>query len=189
MAHEHRGERAQAEAWATRIERFEEAVALAPSLVVVEESVQLRHHPSTGAHHDATNIVIVGGLVGDEDAVVVESAVGHEHVEGHVQRKAEPKRCTKMMAPHDGRFTPRRRMWSTARRAAPESEMREDGGGEGRAVMTPGSGSGAQASARLDSQLSRRGNGRAETESTRRSAREAINAVMGRAPDGIPTSP
>jgi hypothetical protein len=39
--------------------------------------VQLRHHPSTGAHHDATNIVIVRGLVGDEDAVVVESAVGH----------------------------------------------------------------------------------------------------------------
>jgi hypothetical protein len=68
-----------------RIERFEEAVDLAPSLVVVEESVQRRHHPSTGAHHDATNIVLIGGLVGDKDAVVVESAVGDEHVEVHVQ--------------------------------------------------------------------------------------------------------
>ena len=47
-----------------RIQRLEEAVDLAPALVVVEESVQLRHHPSTGAHHDATNIVIVGGIVG-----------------------------------------------------------------------------------------------------------------------------
>ena len=69
-----------------RIKRFEEAVDLAPALVVVvEEFAQLRHHPSTGAHHDATNIVIVGGIVGDEDAVVVESAVGHEHMKVHVQ--------------------------------------------------------------------------------------------------------
>jgi hypothetical protein len=73
-----------------RIERFEEAVDLAPSLVVVvvvvvEESVQLRHHPSTGPHHDATNIVVIGRLVGDEDAIVIESAVGDEHVKVDVQ--------------------------------------------------------------------------------------------------------
>jgi hypothetical protein len=76
--------------------------SLSALVVVVEESVQLRHHPSTGAHHDATNIVIVGGLVGDEDAVFrrngtfrklaslacamcVESAVGDEHMEMYVQ--------------------------------------------------------------------------------------------------------
>ena len=35
-----------------RIERFKEVVNLAPALVVVvEESVQLQHQPSTGAHH------------------------------------------------------------------------------------------------------------------------------------------
>jgi hypothetical protein len=64
----------------------EEAVDLAPAIVVVvEESVQLRHHPSTGPHHDATNIVVIGRLVGDEDAVVIEAAVGDEHVEVDVQ--------------------------------------------------------------------------------------------------------
>ena len=42
--------------------------------------------PSTGAHHDATKIVIVGGIVGDEDTVVVEGAVGNEHVKVHVQQ-------------------------------------------------------------------------------------------------------
>ena len=54
-------------------------------VVVVEESVQRRHHPSTGAHHDATNVIVAGRLIGDEDAVVVEAAVGDEHVEVHVQ--------------------------------------------------------------------------------------------------------
>jgi hypothetical protein len=69
-----------------RIKRFEEAVDLAPSMVVVlEESAQRRHHPSTGAHHDATNIIIVRGFVCDEDAVVVESAVGDEYMEVDVQ--------------------------------------------------------------------------------------------------------
>ena len=69
-----------------RIERLEEAVDLAPAIVVVvEESVQLRHHLSTGAHHDATNIVVIERLVGDKDAVAVEAAVGDEHVEVDVQ--------------------------------------------------------------------------------------------------------
>jgi len=47
--------------------------------------VQPRHHPSTGPHHDATNIVVIGRLVGNEDAVIVESAVGDEHMEVDVQ--------------------------------------------------------------------------------------------------------
>ena len=69
-----------------RIERFEEAVDLAPTIVVVvEEAVELRHHPSSSAHHDATNIVVIGRLVGDEDAVVIEPAVGDEHMEVDVQ--------------------------------------------------------------------------------------------------------
>jgi len=69
-----------------RIERFEDAVDLAPALVVVvEESVQLRHHPSTGAHHDATNVIVVGRLIGHEDAVIVESTVGDDHLEVGVQ--------------------------------------------------------------------------------------------------------
>jgi hypothetical protein len=56
------------------IKRFEEAVDLALALVVVvEESAQRRHHPSTGAYPDATNIIVVGRLIGHEDAVVVES--------------------------------------------------------------------------------------------------------------------
>ncbi len=89
--------------------RDSKVVDLAPALVVVvEESVQLRNHPSTGAHHDATNIVIVRGLVGDEDAVVrrngtfrklaslacamcVESALGDEDVEVYVQLQGRAK--------------------------------------------------------------------------------------------------
>ena len=35
--------------------------------------------------HDATNIVVIGRLVGDEDAVVIEPAVGDEHMEVDVQ--------------------------------------------------------------------------------------------------------
>ena len=45
----------------------------------------LSAHPSTGPHHDATNIVVIGRLVGDEDPVVIEAAVGDEHVEVDVQ--------------------------------------------------------------------------------------------------------
>ena len=68
--------------------RDSRAVDLAPALVVVvEESVQLRYHPSSGAHHDATNIVIGRRIDGDEDAVVVEGAVVHEYVKVHVQRE------------------------------------------------------------------------------------------------------
>jgi hypothetical protein len=71
---------------------LEVAIDLAPAIVVVEESVQLRHHPSTGPHHDATNIVVIGHLVGDEDAVVLESAVGDEHMEVDVQLQASTPR-------------------------------------------------------------------------------------------------
>ena len=95
-----------------RIERLEEAVDLAPALVVVvEESVQRRHHPSTDAHHDATNIVIVRGLVGDEDAVIVESAIGDEHVEMDVQLQGRAE------ALHKGDGAARRVLDSTSTKA------------------------------------------------------------------------
>jgi hypothetical protein len=43
-------------------------------------------------YHDATNIVVIGRLVGDEGAVVIEAAVGHEHVEVLSSRPAAPVR-------------------------------------------------------------------------------------------------
>jgi hypothetical protein len=47
--------------------------------------MQQRDHPATGADQDLMHVVIVRRLVSYEDAVLVERAVGHEHVEVHVE--------------------------------------------------------------------------------------------------------
>jgi hypothetical protein len=38
-------------------------------------------HTSTGPHEEVADVVIVGRVGCDEDAVIVECAVGHEHME------------------------------------------------------------------------------------------------------------
>ena len=42
--------------------------------MVVKESVQQRDDLTAGADQDLTHVVVVGGLIGDEDAVVLEGA-------------------------------------------------------------------------------------------------------------------
>jgi GGDEF domain-containing protein len=75
-----------------RVERLDQTVELSSSgVVIVEEPAQQRDDPSARAHKELAHVRVVVRVGGDEDAVLVEGAVGHEHVKVDVQlqRRAE----------------------------------------------------------------------------------------------------
>jgi hypothetical protein len=63
-------------------------VVIVVIVVIVEEALQHRDDLAAGAKQELLHIVVIRCTVGDENAGVVEGAVGNEHMEVQVQRQA-----------------------------------------------------------------------------------------------------